>query len=103
MDKEKELEYTSRIVKEILINCEKARDDDNLLYMLVVKRLNANALDKPFWEVMASLNELGLPMFETVRRTRQKIQAEFTDLKGSERVRSFRAINEEIFKEYARS
>jgi hypothetical protein len=103
MDKEKELNQTQVIVKDILMNYPIARDSDMYLYLRVVKRLNPAAVNKPFSEVVLNLEELGLPCFETVRRTRQKLQAEFLNLRGSDRIRSLRSINEEVFKEFARS
>ena len=103
MDKEKELNQTQVIVKDILMNYPIARDSDMYLYLRVVKRLNPAAVNKPFSEVVLNLEELGLPCFDTVRRTRQKLQAEFLNLRGSDRIRSLRSINEEVFKEFARS
>lgn len=103
MDKEKELNQTQVIVKDILMNYPIARDSDMYLYLRVVKKLNPAAVNKPFSEVVLNLEELGLPCFETVRRTRQKLQAEFLNLRGSDRIRSLRSINEEVFKEFARS
>ena len=103
MDKEKELNRTNDIVKQLLINDPKTRNSDNHLYCCVVKCLNADALTHPFWEVMEHMDSFDLPCFETVRRTRQKIQAEHPELKASEVVKSLRSINEEIFKEYATS
>ena len=103
MDREKELLNTTDLVKKILLDDPKARDSDNHLYCAVVICVNPDALTKPFWEVLEHMNELGLPCFETVRRARQKIQAEHPDLKASDVVESLRSINEEIYKEYARN
>ncbi len=102
MDKEKELIETSKIVKELLENCAPTRDCDNLMIAMVIKRKNPDALNMSFLDVLMNYDELGLPTFETIRRARQKTQAEHPDLKGSEKVQSFRNINAEIFKEYAR-
>ena len=103
MDKEKELNRTNDIVKQLLINDPKTRNSDNHLYCCVVKTICPDALYKPFWEVMEHKDQFGIPCFETVRRARQKIQAEHSELKASVVVESLRSINEEIFKEYARS
>lgn len=103
MDKEKELKTTSDIVKRLLIDDPKTRDSDNYLYCQVVRIKHADALLLPFWEVMERMNEFDLPCFETVRRARQNIQMKNPDLKASEMVQSLRSINEEIYKEYARS
>lgn len=103
MDREKELLNTTDLVKKILLDDPKARDSDNHLYCAVVISVNPDALTKPFWEVLEHMNDFGLPCFETVRRARQKIQAEHPDLKACEVVESLRSINEEIYKEYARN
>lgn len=103
MDKQRELNNITDLVKGILTDIPAARNSDNLLYIKVVDVLNSRALDKPFGEVMANLEDLGLPCFETVRRTRQKVQMDHPELKADEKVQSFRAINEEIYKEYARN
>ena len=51
-------------------------------------------------DVMLNLKELGLPCFETVRRTRAKIQAENPELKPSKEIQDFRAELEEEFRDY---
>ena len=48
------------------------------------------------------LSEFGLPTTETVRRTRQKIQAANPWLAGNRCVRKMRQKNEQAFREYAR-
>ncbi len=103
MDKQREITKVHNIVKDILTKDEQARNSDNYLYTKVVERLNANALEKPFEEVMINLNNMGLPCFETVRRSRCKIQAKYPELQSCDKVHSLRSINEEIMKEYARS
>lgn len=103
MDREKELNQTLVLVKDILKHYPYARDSDMYLYSIIVRRLNPGAATMPFENVILNLDDLGLPCFETVRRTRQKVQAEHPDLKGSEKVRSLRSINEEVHKEFARS
>ncbi len=102
MDKEKELNQTMSMVKDILTHYPIARDSDTYLYLRVVKKLNPDCLNKPFVDVISNLSELGLPCFETVRRSRQKIQQDHPALRGSEKYEKFRADNEEIFKEFAR-
>ena len=95
---EKEFKRTRAIVKAILEECPKSRNSDNVLYTKVVEKLNKGALNKPFAEVMFTLEELGLPCFETVRRTRQKLQADFPDLQACDAVQDFRTEREEEFR-----
>ena len=95
---EKEFKRTRAIVKANLEECPKSRNSDNVLYTKVVEKLNKGALNKPFAEVMFTLEELGLPCFETVRRTRQKLQADFPDLQACDAVQDFRTEREEEFR-----
>ena len=99
MGKKEELETTEKLVKRILIEYPMARSSDSYLYIRVVKALCPEALNKPFSEVMFNLKELGLPCFETVRRSRQKIQNENPILKANERCR----ITETEMKKYTKN
>jgi hypothetical protein len=45
--------------------------------------------------------EMGFAPFETVRRTRQKIQRENPDLAACEAVQEFRYENEQAYREFA--
>ena len=49
------------------------------------------------------MKEYGLPGFETVRRSRQKVQADNPELAGSEAVRRKRAKKETVYREFATS
>lgn len=97
---------TSDLVKEALIRNEKARNSDNYLYYLICKaKLKWNGIDIAsisFQDGLIRRNEYGLPNFETVRRTRQKIQHEFPELAGTADVEARRVIREEEFRDYAR-
>ena len=94
----KELKGTKALVKDILLKEPKTRNSDMTLYIKVVERLNKNALDKPLSEVLANLQELGLPCFETVRRSRQWCQARYEELQADEKVQDFRTEREEEFR-----
>ena len=102
MNKSTELINMTKIVKKILIELPDTRNSDSFLYVKVVETLNPNALKLPFWEVMCSLKDLCLPNFETIRRTRQKLQNIYPELSGSDDVEAYRMVNEEAFKNYAR-
>lgn len=97
-----ELKTTQEIVKKILEQFPLTRNSDNLLYIKVCEYANKDVLNKPFWQVMSMANEYGIPHFETVRRTRQKLQATHPELAGSEEVEGHRMLKEETFREYAR-
>ena len=102
----KTIRGTANLVWEILLNIPAARNSDNLLYSLVCdKRLKEKGLAVErisFKEGLLLQKELNLPNFETVRRTRQKLQAQFPELTGAKNVREARAKREKAFREYAR-
>ena len=102
MNKAKELMTTTDIVKGILMEYPNARNNDNLLYIKVCEKINKKLLGKSFQFVLLNLKELDLPQFESVRRTRQKLQAAYPELAGNSTVEGHRTVNETVFREYAR-
>lgn len=102
MNKSKELANTTDLVKQILESFPQARNSDMVLYVKVCEKMNAEAINKPFWYVLVNLKEFNLPNIETVRRTRQKIQADNPYLAGDANVEAQRMLNEETFREYAK-
>lgn len=102
MNKANEIYVTHDIVKEILETYELARNSDMALYVKVCEKVNPAVLSKPFWVVLLSLKEYNLPCIETVRRTRQRLQATYPELSGNANVEGQRVINEEAFCNYAK-
>lgn len=107
MSKTSELITTTALVKEILLQDERARNSDSFLYFRV---LGVLALDKgidinrvPVTAFLLKMAEWGFPAFETVRRTRQKVQADFPELAANKTVAAFRSENEAEFRAFARS
>ena len=96
------IDFVSKLVYKFLCEDEKARDDDIYLYFKVCKHFNASALEKPFGQVLSSMNELGIPPFETVRRSRQRNQALYPGLSPSEEVKKKRDKAKKKYREYAR-
>lgn len=86
----KKFKMVKKLVKNILEENAVCRDSDMILYITVVKKINPSANNLNFQEVLLNLEELGLPCFETVRRTRQKIQQENPNLRASDIVQDFR-------------
>lgn len=78
------------MVLNVLISNPDARDDDMRLYYYVcrdcISETHGNT-HLSFEEVMTNYKELGCPGFESVRRTRQKIQAILPELGCSPTVR----------------
>lgn len=106
MGKLNELKTTQGIVLEILKEQQMARDSDNLLcymvYKVIGKRngIDIDSMSMPTF--FLHMKEYGFPSTETIRRTRQKLQAEHPELCGSRTVEGQRLLNEEAFREYAR-
>ena len=72
----------SSIVEHMLKYHLDARDDDFRLYGWVCKAICPNVMDMAFKQVMWQHKELDLPSFETIRRTRQKLQPDNPELRG---------------------
>jgi hypothetical protein len=103
-----DLQTTTQLVKAILEEDEQSRNSDSRLYLKVLeiiaerhgynmKRmsvyhfLECRASDYPFF-----------PGFETVRRSRQKIQATYPELAACDKVNGMRMVEETNFRQYAR-
>lgn len=107
MSKSTELRTTTDLVKIILERDSQARNSDNYLYLKVLQAIGReNGIDvdnMPVLRFFLHLKDFGcFPAFETVRRTRQKLQAEFSHLAANDRVEGKRTLNEEAFRDYAR-
>lgn len=72
----------TEIITSVLKQYPDARDDDFKVIGYVVKALNPEAMKLTFGQVLWNHNKLDLPSFETVRRTRQKIQHDCPELRG---------------------
>lgn len=97
---------TTDYVRTILEENEKARNSDNYLYYCIIRKLgksNGIDIDKmSVTEFFLHMKDYKMPNFETVRRTRQKLQATHPELKACKEVEETRAINEDIYRAYAR-
>lgn len=102
-----DLKNTKALVQFILENDQAARNSDYYLYFRVLNtiadkhRIDLEGISITDFLLNAEFTSL-FPPFETVRRTRQKIQAETPSLSACETVREYRADNEEIFRQFAR-
>jgi hypothetical protein len=93
-------------VMQILQRYPKARDDDMKLYFMVCKECYKQTANKdvdslPFSTIMNNYRELKIPHFESVRRSRCKIQSEHPELRACEQVRKARKRKEYEYREYA--
>lgn len=105
MELMKSLHTTQDLVEEILEQNETARSSDNYLMYLVFKTIglqkgvNIDNISMPTF--LLNMQQYGMPSFETVRRTRQKIQQRRDDLRPAGKVAEHRADNEDIYYRYA--
>ena len=97
----------SKLVHEILIDDERARNSDSYLYSKVLykigqlKNIDVNALSITYF--MEHRNKLGFPSYETVSRARRKVQEKHPELAGTDDVETQRIINERVYRDYARN
>ena len=105
MTKEK-LKSMEALVKEILKADVRTRNDDDYLYLKVCdcisfeKGCSLALFDSRYF--LMNRKKLGYPPFETVRRSRQKMQRTFPELRADKKVADFRKENEKAYREYAR-
>ena len=90
-------------VTKILKDNPVAREDDMLLYLLYSNEYGQVKIgDLPFEMVMKCYPYFKIPCFESIRRTRQKIQAAVPELGCSPKVRRARRKQQEKFNNYAK-
>lgn len=102
MGKIRELKRVSEIVKTVLTNEPRTRNDDDLLYMHVINIQNPGIIGMTLFAFLENRKRWGVSGFETVRRSRQKIQAEYPELAASESCNEARKELEGDFREFAR-
>ena len=92
-------------VKEILERDPRTRNSDSFLYLKVLEEASAKdkrvIRDMTVEHFLLNREEYGFPCFESVRRTRQKLQEQFPALAASPKVETFRAENEQAYKAFA--
>lgn len=102
------IKKTAKLVKELLRVDPKARNSDGYLYLKVLE-LMAGMEERPIrLEEMTvpyfllNIRQLNYPCFETVRRTRAKIQSEHPELRASAEIEAKRQARRKEFKAFAR-
>lgn len=104
-DKAAELKTCTGLVKYILTNDLRTRNSDSFLYLRVLehiakaKDINLQSITVP---TFLTTMQADFPGFETVRRTRQKMQQSFPELSASETTEENRAEAEVVFRDFAR-
>lgn len=101
-----ELKSTAAIVKAILEVDERARSNDSFLYFRVIGLIgHQRGIDVHQISVAAfllNMKEWGFPKFESVRRTRQKVQQHHPELAACKLVAGYRDAQERVYREFAR-
>ena len=104
-DNMNDLKTIQGLVQALLEQDPKCRNCDGYLYMRVLfafaskNGVNIGAMTVPDFLMFHHGNDF--PIFESVRRSRQKLQQHRPDLAASEAVEGFRAENEAKFYSYA--
>ena len=102
-----DLKTTTALVKSILEQDRQCRNSDSFLYLKVLsvigkqRGIDIEKMTVPYF--LVNLHGAGFPGFETVRRTRQKLQQHHPELAACEAVEGYRAESEAEYREYARS
>ena len=100
-----DLKNTTALVKSILEQDKQCRNSDSFLYLKVLsvigkqKGIDIDKMSIPYF--LLNLHGAGFPGFETVRRTRQKLQQHHPELCACEVVEGFREEKEKEFRAYA--
>ncbi len=76
-----ELKKIIKVVTQILKKDREAQKKDTYLIKEVVREMYPEALKKPFEEVLDLMECKVVPKFESIRRTRQKVQHDNPELK----------------------
>ena len=97
----KNIRRTAELVREILENFPETRSNDNRLFIRVIEHIDSSLLHRPLEEVLKNSKEYGIPPFESVRRSRQKLQADNSYLRASKAVEAEREANRQIVEDYA--
>lgn len=98
---------TTKLVKSILEKDKRARNSDNYLYYKIIEYVaikngvDINTISLPTF--LLEMSAFGFPPFETVRRTRQKVQENYPELQACEVVQIARADLEQDYRTYARA
>ena len=90
----------------VLKELPEARNDDMKLYLLISKACiyDTHGISHfSFEDVMSNYKAYGIPCFESIRRTRQKIQAKYPELGCSPEVRRARHKMQRVYSDYAKS
>lgn len=89
------------IVKKVLLENEKAREDDFVLISDVLEIVCPKTKDMTIGYVLLNSKELGIPPFASITRARRKIFKENPEL-CPERIRKIREQEEKRYREWSK-
>lgn len=103
----KDLNSTKELVAIILEQDEDARNSDSYLYLCVINAIahknNIDLNEILVVDFLLGLSKSPFPPFESVRRSRQKLQRAFPHLAACQEVEEIREENEHEYREFARA
>ena len=106
VEKMDEIRHTSNMVQNALETNPNTRNSDTYLYYVICReKLQEQGIDInsiSLQEALLHRKEYNLPNFETVRRSRQKIQENHPEYSSNSAVKAIRAEREMEFRQYAR-
>lgn len=102
MSKAKEIITTQEVVRNVLETKPYTRNSDDGLIYEVCKKINPLCANLTFEIVIKNRKSLGLPAFETIRRTGQKMREQNPELRGNDEVQAERELSQKVFRDYAR-
>ena len=96
------LKKVEKVVEKILEAREDARENDDILYLYVCEYFHRGISSMSLKNFLKTRKETSCPVFETVRRTRQKLFSERPELRpNKEKITKARKEMENVYKEYA--
>lgn len=101
------LKHTSDLVKALLTEDERCRNSDSFLYLRVLcviadrKGITLGFVNVP--NFFLHMHGTEFPIFESVRRARQKLQEHHPELRACQAVEEVRMENEREYRAFARS
>lgn len=97
----RDLKNTKKVVEILLRDDPQTRNSDSYLYLKVIEVMATYppaVMNMPVSEFLMRYKELGYPPFESVRRSRQKAQQEFPELKACKKVEEKRTENMKYYR-----
>ena len=95
------IEKTEKYVENALRNRPHTREDDNLLYVDVIRQINPALVNVNFLMTFESARKKKLPAYETISRCRRKLQEKYPELAETIEVRKQREEQQMNMFEYA--